>query len=202
MDEGRLTDSLGRRIDFKNTLIIMTSNIGTRQLKDFGSGVGFSTPSKADKEFSHGVLQKALNKAFAPEFLNRIDDIVMFESLDKEAIFKIIDIELSGFRRRIKSLGYELELCDEAKTFIAEKGYDAQYGARPLKRAIQKYLEDELAEMIINSKLLPGDTIKVDFDKENNRIATSIVHIPSPENGLPSNDDLPTDLTDDVKTTD
>lgn len=195
MDEGRLTDSLGRRIDFKNTLIIMTSNIGTRQLKDFGSGVGFATPSAQDKEFSHGVLQKALNKAFAPEFLNRIDDIVMFESLDKEAIFKIIDIELSGFRKRIKSLGYELDLSDEAKTFIAEKGYDIQYGARPLKRAIQKYLEDELAEMIINSKLLPGDTIKVDFDKDSSKILTTIVHIPASENG----NDLPTDLPDDVK---
>ncbi|MDE5808974.1 MAG: ATP-dependent Clp protease ATP-binding subunit [Muribaculaceae bacterium] len=181
MDEGRLTDSLGRRIDFKNTLIIMTSNIGTRQLKDFGSGVGFATPSAADKEFSHGVLQKALNKAFAPEFLNRIDDIIMFESLDKEAIFKIIDIELSGFRKRITDLGYELEISDEAKTFIAEKGYDQQYGARPLKRAIQKYLEDELAEMIINSKLLPGDTIKVDFDKTENKIQTTISHINQPE---------------------
>ena len=181
MDEGRLTDSLGRRIDFKNTLIIMTSNIGTRQLKDFGSGVGFATPSAADKDFSHGVLQKALNKAFAPEFLNRIDDIIMFESLDKDAIFKIIDIELSGFRKRISDLGYELEISDDAKNFIAEKGYDSQYGARPLKRAIQKYLEDELAEMIINSKLLPGDTIKVDFDKNENKIISSIIHINQPE---------------------
>ncbi|MDE7370104.1 MAG: ATP-dependent Clp protease ATP-binding subunit, partial [Muribaculaceae bacterium] len=182
MDEGRLTDSLGRRIDFKNTLIIMTSNIGTRQLKDFGSGVGFATPSAADKEYSHGVLQKALNKAFAPEFLNRIDDIIMFESLDKEAIFKIIDIELSGFLKRISDLGYELEISEEAKTFIAEKGYEQQYCSRPLKRAIQKYLEDELAEMIINSKLLPGDTIKVDFDKDENKIKSSIIHINQPEN--------------------
>ncbi|MDE6643029.1 MAG: ATP-dependent Clp protease ATP-binding subunit [Muribaculaceae bacterium] len=181
MDEGRLTDSLGRRVDFKNTLIIMTSNIGTRQLKDFGAGVGFATPSAVDKEYSHGVLQKALNKAFAPEFLNRIDDIIMFESLDKEAIFKIIDIELSGFLKRISDLGYELEISDEAKTFIAEKGYDQQYGARPLKRAIQKYLEDELAEMIINSKLLPGDTIKVDFNRDENKIKSSIIHISQPE---------------------
>ena len=176
MDEGRLTDSLGRRIDFKNTLIIMTSNIGTRQLKDFGSGVGFATPSAADKDFSHGVLQKALNKAFAPEFLNRIDDIVMFDSLDRDAIFKIIDIELSGFRKRILQLGYELDLSDEAKNFIAEKGYDIQFGARPLKRAIQKYLEDELAEQIISSRLLPGDTIKVDFDPEKKEITTTIIH--------------------------
>ncbi|MDE5643255.1 MAG: ATP-dependent Clp protease ATP-binding subunit, partial [Muribaculaceae bacterium] len=144
MDEGRLTDSLGRRIDFKNTIIIMTSNIGTRQLKDFGSGVGFAT-REVDKEFTHGVLQKALHKAFSPEFLNRIDDIVMFDQLDRDAIFRIIDIELAGFTRRLGELGYELRLTDEAKDFIAEKGYDIQFGARPLKRAIQKYLEDELA---------------------------------------------------------
>lgn len=177
MDEGRLTDSLGRRIDFKNTLIIMTSNIGSRQLKDFGSGVGFNTPSAKDKEYTHGVLQKALNKAFAPEFLNRIDDIIMFEPLDKEAIFKIIDIELAGFRKRISELGYELSLSEEAKTFIAERGYDPTFGARPLKRAIQKYIEDELAELIVNSKLLPGDTISVDFDNENQKIVTSVKHL-------------------------
>ena len=177
MDEGRLTDSLGRRIDFKNTLIIMTSNIGARQLKDFGAGIGFATPSIEDKEYSHGILQKALNKAFAPEFLNRIDDIVMFEPLNKEAIFKIIDIELNGFLKRFNSLGYALSISPEAKEFIAEKGYDPQFGARPLKRAIQKYLENEIAEMIISSRLLPGDTIKVDFDKVDNKITTDIVHI-------------------------
>ena len=153
MDEGRLTDSLGRRVDFKNTIIIMTSNIGTRQLKDFGTGVGFTTPSANDKSYTHGVLQKALQKAFAPEFLNRIDDIIMFDSLDKEAIFKIIDIELSGFYKRLTDLGYKLNISEEAKTFIAERGYDAQYGARPLKRAIQKYLEDNLAELIINGDI-------------------------------------------------
>ena len=173
MDEGRLTDSLGRHIDFKNVIIIMTSNIGTRQLKDFGSGVGFTTKA-VDKDYSHSVLQKALNKAFSPEFLNRIDDIVMFDSLDKEAIFKIIDIELAGFFKRVNELGYTVTISDAAKTFIAEKGYDAQFGARPLKRAIQKYLEDELAEMIINADLQSGDEIYVDFDEQEQKIATKI----------------------------
>lgn len=173
MDEGRLTDSLGRKVDFKNTIIIMTSNIGTRQLKDFGAGVGFAT-REVDKEFSHGVLQKALNKAFAPEFLNRIDDIVMFDQLDKEAIHKIIDIELKGFYARMAAIGYNLVIDDEAKDFIASKGYDAQYGARPLKRAIQKYLEDELAELIINSAINPGDSINVTHDKDNDKISMSI----------------------------
>lgn len=165
MDEGRLTDSLGRKIDFKNTLIIMTSNIGTRQLKDFGSGVGFTTKA-VDKEYTHGVLQKALNKAFAPEFLNRIDDIIMFDSLDKESIFKIIDIELDGFYKRIEQLGYTLKITDEAKNFIAERGYDPQFGARPLKRSIQKYIEDELAEFIIGGDLKEGATLTVDYDPE------------------------------------
>lgn len=173
MDEGRLTDSLGRRVDFKNTIIIMTSNIGTRQLKDFGSGVGFTTRA-IDKEYSHGVLQKALNKAFSPEFLNRIDDIVMFDQLEKESIFKIIDIELAGFYKRIDSLGYSLSISDDAKNFIAERGYDVQFGARPLKRAIQKYLEDELAEFIISGELSAGDHIEVGFDKEQNKITTKI----------------------------
>lgn len=174
LDEGRLTDSLGRRIDFKNTILIMTSNIGTRQLKDFGRGVGFSIPgsSEVDKDFSRGVIQKALNRAFAPEFLNRVDDIVMFDQLDKEAIYKIIDIELAGFYKRVKALGYTIEISNEAKDFIATKGYDVQFGARPLKRAIQKYLEDELAEMIIKSSVKEGDTILVEFDKENEKIVS------------------------------
>ena len=175
MDEGRLTDSFGRKVDFKNTIIIMTSNVGTRQLKEFGTGIGFNT-QKIDKEYSHSVLQKALNKAFSPEFLNRVDDIIIFDSLDKEAIFKIIDIELAGFLIRIAELGYTLNISDEAKTFIAEKGYDAQYGARPLKRAIQKYLEDELAELILSDAVSIGDTIIVDYDKENDKISTSIVN--------------------------
>lgn len=176
LDEGRLTDSLGRRIDFKNTILIMTSNIGTRQLKDFGRGVGFNTQmaGEPDKDFSRGVIQKALNKAFAPEFLNRIDDIIMFDQLDKEAIHKIIDIELKGLYKRVSNLGYELVITDAAKDFIASKGYDIQFGARPLKRAIQKYLEDELAEMIIRASVGEGDTITVDFDKEEQMITTSI----------------------------
>ena len=174
LDEGRLTDSLGRRIDFKNTILIMTSNIGTRQLKDFGQGVGFSTNTVSEKDYSRGVIQKALNRAFSPEFLNRIDDIVMFDQLDKESIFKIIDLELSGFYKRVETLGYHLTITDDAKNFIAEKGYDIQFGARPLKRAIQKYLEDELAEMIIRATVQEGDTIVVDFDKENQKIESSI----------------------------
>ncbi|MDE6609486.1 MAG: ATP-dependent Clp protease ATP-binding subunit, partial [Muribaculaceae bacterium] len=177
MDEGRLTDSLGRRIDFKNTLIIMTSNIGTRQLKDFGSGVGFRT-CEADKEYNHGVLTKALNKAFSPEFLNRLDDIVMFDSLDKEAIHRIIDIELRGFYRRIADLGYGIEMTQAAKDFIAEKGYDPQYGARPLKRAVQKYIEDALADMIMDEKLSPGDTINLDYDSEKGEIKWDVVPPP------------------------
>ena len=199
MDEGRLTDSLGRRIDFKNTLIIMTSNIGTRQLKDFGSGVGFNTPSVKDKEFSHSVLQKALNKAFAPEFLNRIDDIVMFDSLDKQAIFSIIDIELKGFRKRISELGYELEISEDAKNYIADRGYDPQFGARPLKRAIQKYIEDEIAGQIINYKLLPGDTIKVCFNKDAESIETEIVHIPQANDGQNEDQHDSTDLNSENK---
>ena len=175
LDEGRLTDSLGRRIDFKNTILIMTSNIGTRQLKDFGRGVGFSTPgNENDKEFSRGVIQKALNKAFAPEFLNRIDDIIMFDQLDKEAIHKIIDIELSGLYKRVSGLGFSLVITDAAKDFIASKGYDVQFGARPLKRAIQKYIEDEMAELIIRATVAEGDLIKVDFDAEEQRITTAI----------------------------
>lgn len=174
LDEGRLTDSLGRRIDFKNTILIMTSNIGTRQLKDFGQGVGFSTNTVSEKDYSRGVIQKALNRAFSPEFLNRIDDIVMFDQLDKESIFKIIDLELSGFYKRVETLGYHLTITDDAKNFIAEKGYDIQFGARPLKRAIQKYLEDKLAEMIIRTTVQEGDTIVVDFDKENQKIVSSI----------------------------
>ncbi|MFZ4455931.1 MAG: ATP-dependent Clp protease ATP-binding subunit [Bacteroidales bacterium] len=176
LDEGRLTDSLGRRIDFKNTILIMTSNIGTRQLKDFGKGVGFSTTTTEaeEKEFSRGVIQKALNRAFAPEFLNRVDDIVMFDQLDRESIYKIIDLELKGFYKRVENLGYKLNLTETAKEFIASKGYDVQFGARPLKRAIQKYLEDEMAEMIIRATVSEGDLITVDFDKETQKIVSSI----------------------------
>jgi ATP-dependent Clp protease ATP-binding subunit ClpC len=151
MDEGRLTDSLGRRIDFKNTIIIMTSNVGTRQLKDFGKGVGFNTSTEVtmDSEFSRGVIQKAVNRTFAPELLNRVVDIVMFDQLNREAIGKIIDIELKGILGRVKAMGYTLALTAEAKDFIADKGYDVQFGARPLKRAIQQYVEDTLADIVL-----------------------------------------------------
>ncbi len=182
LDEGRLTDSLGRRVDFKNTLIILTSNIGTRQLKDFGSGVGFNTrPADKEKEYADSVIQKALSRAFAPEFLNRVDDIVMFDQLDRDAIFRIIDIELAGFRSRMAAQGYTLDISPEAKEYIAAKGYDKQYGARPLKRAIQKYLEDPLAELILNSELAPGDSISVSFDPSAEKITTDVVRgLPSP----------------------
>jgi len=162
MDEGRLTDSYGRTVDFKNTVVIMTSNIGTRQLKDFGRGVGFSAQNRADdKEYSRGVIQKALNKSFAPEFVNRIDEIITFDQLSLDAIKQIIDIELKGLYTRIETLGYKMELSDEAKSFIATKGYDVQFGARPLKRAIQNYLEDGLSELIVSSELQQGDVIQV-----------------------------------------
>jgi ATP-dependent Clp protease ATP-binding subunit ClpC len=162
LDEGRLTDSLGRRIDFKNTILIMTSNVGSRQLKDFGAGIGFNT-GEVSKDQAQGIISKALNKAFSPEFLNRVDDIIMFDQLDRHAISLIIDIELKDFFTRIESLGYKLNLSDEAKTFIANKGYDRNYGARPLKRAIQRYLEDELAELMLtlNAENNIGGTIDV-----------------------------------------
>ncbi|WP_044118039.1 ATP-dependent Clp protease ATP-binding subunit [Alkaliflexus imshenetskii] len=177
LDEGRLTDSLGRRVDFKNTIIIMTSNIGTRELKDFGRGVGFSTPTaKSDTEFAKGVIEKALKKAFAPEFLNRIDDVIIFNNLTEEDIYKIIEIELKGLFSRVESLGYKLLLTDEAKNFIATKGYDVQYGARPLKRAIQKYLEDEMAEIIIQASISEGDAIEVGYNTETEKITTRIVY--------------------------
>lgn len=152
----------------------MTSNIGTRQLKDFGSGVGFSTPSTDEKAISQGIINKALHKAFSPEFLNRVDDIVMFDQLDKDAIFKIIDIELAGFYSRILSLGFKLVLTDKAKSYIAERGYDQQYGARPLKRAIQKYLEDPLAEILIDGDLAENSIITVDYDSNTDKITTSV----------------------------
>jgi len=168
LDDGQLTDSLGRKVDFKNTIIIMTSNIGSRQLKDFGQGVGFSTSAKenAADENSRGVIQSSLKKAFAPEFLNRIDDVVVFNSLSQEDIYKIIDIELVHLFKRVTDLGYSLKLSEEAKKFIAEKGFDANYGARPLKRAIQKYVEDVLAEEIIKGDIHEGDNIELTLDKE------------------------------------
>ena len=177
LDEGVLTDSLGRKVDFKNTIMIMTSNIGSRQLKDFGQGVGFSTLSKLTgaEDHSKGVIESALKKAFAPEFLNRIDDVVLFNSLSKEHIHKIIDVELLHLYKRVEELGYKLTLTTEAKDFISEKGYDVSFGARPLKRAIQKFLEDPLAEEIIKAELVEGDTIEVIFDKESTSLKISVV---------------------------
>lgn len=162
MDEGRLTDSLGRTVDFKNTIIIMTSNIGTRQLKEFGKGIGFTAQTgENEKEHANSVILKALNKSFAPEFINRLDEIVTFDQLDIASLEKIIDIELAGLYKRIEGCGYHLLLDQEAKRFVAEKGYDVQFGARPLKRSIQNHLEDGLAELIINEEPQAGDTLHV-----------------------------------------
>lgn len=176
LDEGKLTDSLGRKVDFRNTIVIMTSNIGARQLKDFGQGVGFSTAAKMDQaeEHSRSVIEGALKKAFAPEFLNRVDDVIVFNSLKKEDIFKIIDIELTYLFTRIEDLGFKIELSDEAKEFIADKGYDSNFGARPLKRAIQKYLEDPIAEEILKVGVDNGGILKVKFDKESNEVTVSL----------------------------
>ncbi len=178
LDEGQLTDSLGRKVDFRNTIIIMTSNIGARQLKDFGQGVGFSTTAKTNQADAHsrGVIENALKRAFAPEFLNRIDDVIVFNSLTKENIYKIIDIELASLFGRINGLGYKVELTENAKEVIAERGYDENFGARPLKRAIQKYLEDPIAEEILKGELTDGDVMEVDFDKEANEIKVIAKH--------------------------
>lgn len=166
LDDGQLTDSLGRKIDFKNTIIIMTSNIGSRQLKEFGQGVGFSTTAKVAAASDHdkGVIESALKKAFAPEFLNRIDDVIMFNSLSKENINQIIDIELAQLYKRIEAMGYKIKLEESARDYIVEKGFDANFGARPLKRAIQKYVEDPLAEHIISANLQEGDSINLSYD--------------------------------------
>lgn len=175
LDEGQLTDSLGRKVDFRNTIIIMTSNIGARQLKEFGQGVGFTTAAKENQADSHsrGVIETALKRAFAPEFLNRIDDVIVFNSLTKEHIFKIIDIELRSLFALIEGLGHKINLTEAAKNYIAEKGYDSNFGARPLKRAIQKYLEDPIAEEILKGELKTGDTILVDYDDEKKDIVVS-----------------------------
>ena len=160
MDEGRLTDSYGRTVDFRNTVLIMTSNVGTRELKDFGSGIGFAKDERAgDKEYSRAVIQKALNKRFAPEFINRIDEIINFDQLGKEAIIDIVDLELVQIVKRVTELGYNIEMTAEAKNFLADKGYDIQYGARPLKRALQNYVEDEISELLLDGALQTGDTI-------------------------------------------
>jgi ATP-dependent Clp protease ATP-binding subunit ClpC len=167
LDEGRLTDGNGRFIDFRNTVIIMTSNAGTRQLKDFGRGIGFNAGSiglamdDKEKEHARGIIQKALSKQFSPEFLNRLDEIITFDQLDLEAIKRIIDIELKGLFKRIGDIGYTIELSDEAKEFVATKGYDVQFGARPLKRAIQTYIEDGVCERIVNEEIEPGTVIRI-----------------------------------------
>ncbi|WP_207423655.1 ATP-dependent Clp protease ATP-binding subunit [Desertivirga brevis] len=172
LDEGQLTDSLGRKVDFRNTIVIMTSNIGARQLKDFGQGVGFTTNAKALQADTHsrGVIENALKRAFAPEFLNRIDDVIVFNSLTREDIFKIIDIELKALFSRVHDLGYNIELTEKAKDFIADRGYDSNFGARPLKRAIQKYLEDPIAEEILKGELIAGDVMEVDYVAETEEI--------------------------------
>ncbi|MET7001361.1 ATP-dependent Clp protease ATP-binding subunit [Chitinophaga defluvii] len=172
LDDGILTDGLGRKVDFKNTLIIMTSNIGARQLKDFGAGVGFTTAAKAvtEEENTKAVIEKALKRTFSPEFLNRIDDVIIFNSLSKEHIYTIIDITMKSVLKRLQNLGFSLELTEEAKGFLADKGYDQQFGARPLHRAIQKYLEDPLAEEILNMNIHNGDVLIADLDKENQKL--------------------------------
>jgi len=176
LDDGYITDSLGRKIDFRHTIIIMTSNIGSRQLKDFGQGVGFGTASKNDQADANAksVIQNALKKSFAPEFLNRIDDVIVFNALERKDIHAIIDIELEKLLARISGLGYQLKLSDAAKDYIVDKGFDRQYGARPLKRAIQKYIEDALAEEIVNANLNENDTIYMDLDKESNELKIKI----------------------------
>jgi len=177
LDDGQLTDSLGRKVDFRNTIIIMTSNIGARQLAEFGTGVGFGTAAKsanmdADRD---SVIQTALKRAFAPEFLNRIDDVILFKSLKREHIHSIINIELDALKKRVVALGYDLEITDAAADFIAERGYDEKYGARPLKRAIQKYLEDPFAEEIINSDVSEGDLLRADVEKDATELAISVI---------------------------
>jgi len=167
LDDGQLTDGMGRKIDFKNSIIIMTSNIGVRQLKEFGDGVGFATTAKTvnAEDNSKAVIERALKKTFAPEFLNRIDDVVVFNSLTQEHIHVIIDLVMTNVMKRLTALGFKLELTDKAKNFLSEKGYDQQFGARPLHRAIQKYLEDPLAEEILNLGVKEGDTLIADLDE-------------------------------------
>ncbi|MDE3182604.1 MAG: ATP-dependent Clp protease ATP-binding subunit [Bacteroidota bacterium] len=183
LDDGILTDGLGRKIDFKNTMIIMTSNIGARQLKDFGAGVGFTTQSRIQnaEENSKAVIEKALKRTFSPEFLNRVDDVVIFNQLTEENIFSIIDILMKGVTKRLDNLGLKLELTEEAKKFISDKGYDSQFGARPLHRAIQKYLEDPLAEEILNMNVKNGDVLIASLDKENEKVIFQVKETPAPK---------------------
>ncbi|WP_394759700.1 ATP-dependent Clp protease ATP-binding subunit [Flavobacterium sp.] len=182
LDDGFMTDSLGRKIDFKNTIIIMTSNVGARQLKDFGQGVGFGTAAKVSQadDNSKSIIENALKKTFAPEFLNRIDDVIVFNALEKEDINSIIEIELNKLYARVKELGYSLSLSDKAKAYVAEKGFDRQFGARPLKRAIQKYVEDVLAEEIITSKIATGDEIFMDIEENATELSVKILKAEEP----------------------
>jgi ATP-dependent Clp protease ATP-binding subunit ClpC len=172
LDEGHITDSLGRKVDFRNTVIIMTSNIGSRQLKDFGTGVGFATSNKISNSDSESkqVIESALKKFFSPEFLNRVDDVIVFNSLEKPDIIKILDIQIKKMLKRIEDLGYTVKLSDEAKEFIADHGFDSKFGARPLYRAMQKYLEDPLAEEILKGEIVEGTSVTVELDKENNTL--------------------------------
>jgi len=174
LDEGTLTDSLGRKVDFKNTVIIMTSNLGAREVKDFGNGVGFGTDSLLAQESKNirSTIEKSLKKAFSPEFLNRVDEIVIFNSLEKEDLKKIIELELKTLVDRTRELGYDVKITAKALSFLCDKGYDKKYGARPLKRAIQKYVEDLLAEEIVKEKLKTGDEIKIDWDGKSENLAT------------------------------
>jgi ATP-dependent Clp protease ATP-binding subunit ClpC len=176
LDDGILTDGLGRRVDFRNTIIIMTSNIGVRDLKDFGSGIGFATKSKKDSvdENMRSTIQNALKKAFSPEFLNRLDDVIIFNSLEREHIHQIIDITLESLFKRVIDLGYEIKLTDKAKDFLSDKGYDPQYGARPLNRAIQKYLEDPVAEEILKGEIQEGDTLQAEWDGKSDELTLKL----------------------------
>lgn len=181
LDEGQLTDSLGRKVDFKNTIVIMTSNIGSREIQDFGQGVGFSAAGDSSKHHS-AILQKALKKAFTPEFLNRIDDVVIFNSLQREAIYQIIDIELKGLYTRVEKMGYKLDIQKDARDFIVDKGFDEKFGARPLKRAIQKYLEDTMAEMIIESSINEGDMLRVSLNEAGDGVKTEVIPAETDDN--------------------
>jgi ATP-dependent Clp protease ATP-binding subunit ClpC len=177
LDDGQLTDSLGRKVDFRNTIIIMTSNIGARQLAEFGTGVGFGTAAKQANANSDrdSVIQTALKRAFAPEFLNRIDDVILFQSLKREHIHSIINIELDALKKRVVELGYDLEITPEAADYIAERGYDEKYGARPLKRAIQKHLEDPFAEEIINSDVSEGDLLRASLEEGKDGLTIEVI---------------------------
>jgi ATP-dependent Clp protease ATP-binding subunit ClpC len=181
LDEGRLTDGNGRFVDFRNTVIIMTSNAGTRQLKDFGRGVGFNAGNMGlnmndkDREHARSIVQKALSKQFSPEFLNRLDEIITFDQLDLAAIKRIVDVELRGLLKRIDEMGYKMQLSDDAKAFVAERGYDVQFGARPLKRAIQNYIEDGIAELVVNGEIELGSTIMIDKEEGKDELKFNVI---------------------------